>query len=167
MSLEQQWSSLARDERLNVIRRSQAELIRQAKHFAIAIVLDKDKADPAVILDNLKRILDSNTASNEWQVLQDILEEWFFREIPREELGSGQWSDGVRAGIVQRAVTLGLRPSADNVTLDGLARHFANLRPAEITILLDRVSKELLIPPIVRPLSRRLPAHRIRPLPLS
>ena len=157
MSLEQQWSSLARDERLNVIRRSQAELIRQAKHFAIAIVLDKDKADPAVILDNLKRILDSNTASNEWQVLQDILEEWFFREIPREELGSGQWSDGVRAGIVQRAVTLGLRPSADNVTLDRLAQHFLNLSPYEIERLLGRVRDELLNPPDVEPLWTRLP----------
>ncbi|MCX7231695.1 MAG: hypothetical protein NTW15_22315 [Burkholderiales bacterium] len=157
ISLDQQWSSLARDAKLNVIRRSQAELIRQAKRIDTITDINETEADPAAILRTAERIFANYTGLNEWQVLQDMLEVWFFQHIPTTELGSGQWSDGLKAGIVQRAVTLGLRPSADNVTLDRLAQHFLNLSPDEIELLLDRVRNELLNPPDVKPLWTRLP----------
>jgi hypothetical protein len=157
MSLEQQWSSLARDEKLNAIRRSQAELIRQTKRIDTRTDINETEADPEVILRTAERIFEKYTGLNEWQVLQDMLEVWFFQHIPATELGSGQWSDGLKAGIVQRAVTLGLRPSADNVTLDRLAQHFLNLSPYEIERLLGRVRDELLNPPDVEPLWTRLP----------
>ena len=96
------------------------------------------------ILGAVESAIKINPALNEWQVLQDRLEHWFKGQMTVRTKQGGEWSDSLNSAVVQRAVTLGLRPSADHETPSLLVHRFLALTPDEREGLLTRVENELL-----------------------